>query len=205
MQDRAISYDIEACALGRLLVAATQRGVCHIAFGDGDAKLAAGLQDEFPWARLERDPGRLAPWIDALLRHLSGESRTLDLPLDVSGSRFQRRVWDAIAAIPYGETRAYSELAARIGQPTAARAVARACGANPVPIAVPCHRVVGRRGDLGGYRYGRERKRALLDREGPSTTPSNPPAGAPTQHPHREADAAAGPCLPPHPSDHRKG
>jgi AraC family transcriptional regulator of adaptative response/methylated-DNA-[protein]-cysteine methyltransferase len=164
-EDRTIGYDIAACALGRLLVAATRRGVCHIAFGDDDAALEAALRAEFPWAAVAREPERLAGPVEALLRHLRGEHPTLDVPLDVRGSRFQRRVWHAISAIPYGQTRAYSDLAAEIGQPGAARAVARACASNPVPIAVPCHRVVGRRGEPGGYRYGAERKRALLEGE----------------------------------------
>lgn len=163
--DRTIGYDIAPCALGRLLVAATRRGVCHIAFGDDDAALEAALRAEFPWAEVAREPARLAGLVETLLRHLRGEHPTLEVPLDVRGSRFQRRVWDAISAIPYGQTRAYSEVAAEIGRPGAARAVARACATNPVPLVVPCHRVVGRRGDPGGYRYGSERKQTLLQGE----------------------------------------
>jgi AraC family transcriptional regulator of adaptative response/methylated-DNA-[protein]-cysteine methyltransferase len=165
MDRTRIGFHIEATPLGMLGVAASERGVCAICFGDSRAAVDALLRTEFPWAELQEEPRRLAPWVAALQRHLRGESRALDIPLDVRGSRFQRRVWRAISAVPYGRTRAYSELAADIGQPTAARAVARACGANPVAIAIPCHRIVGRRGDLGGYRYGADRKRALLERE----------------------------------------
>lgn len=165
MDAKGIGFQITACPLGVLGVAASARGVCHIRFGEDAVEVEAALRAEFPWAELCEEPERLAPFVDALQRHLRGETRDLDVPLDVRGSQFQRRVWGAIAAVPYGRTRAYADLAADIGQPGAARAVARACGANPVAIAVPCHRIVGRRGALGGYRYGVERKRALLERE----------------------------------------
>jgi AraC family transcriptional regulator of adaptative response/methylated-DNA-[protein]-cysteine methyltransferase len=162
---KGIGFHLAESSLGILGVAATARGVCHICLGDEAGEVEAALRAEFPWADLQAEPERLAPFIDALQRHLRGETRELDLPLDVRGSQFQRRVWSAIAAVPYGCTRAYADLAADIGQPRAARAVAQACGANPVAIAVPCHRIIGRRGELGGYRYGAERKRRLLAQE----------------------------------------
>lgn len=180
----AIGYRIVDCALGSLLVAGTVRGVCNIRFGDTPERLLAELQAEFPFAALEPGGEQLGAWTETLLRYLCGKSRDLGLPLDVRGSQFQRRVWDAISAIPYGATCSYGDLAARIGRPRAARAVARACGANPVPLLVPCHRVVGGRGGLGGYRYGVERKRALLavEAQSPATaTPnSEPPPAAET-------------------------
>jgi AraC family transcriptional regulator of adaptative response/methylated-DNA-[protein]-cysteine methyltransferase len=181
-----IGFHLAECSLGILGVAATARGVCHIRFGDDPREVEAALRAEFPWAELRQEPERLAPHIDALKRHLSGETRELELPLDVRGSQFQRRVWDAIAAVPYGSTRAYADLAADIGQPQAARAVAQACGANPVAIAVACHRIVGRRGALGGYRYGVERKRRLLARE----------SGVKLGSPHGRADRLRGTRVP---------
>jgi AraC family transcriptional regulator of adaptative response/methylated-DNA-[protein]-cysteine methyltransferase len=161
----SIAYCIVECALGRLLVAGTSRGVCNVRFGQTPEALVAELQAEFPFAEIEPDGDRLAVWVEALLQYLGGERRELAIPLDVRGSQFQRRVWAAIRAIPHGRTRSYAALAQAIGRPGAARAVAQACRANPVPLAIPCHRVVGSRGDLGGYRYGVARKRALLERE----------------------------------------
>jgi AraC family transcriptional regulator of adaptative response/methylated-DNA-[protein]-cysteine methyltransferase len=178
-----IGFELAECSLGFLGVAATARGVCHIRLGDDPGEVEAALRSEFPWADLQREPERLAPFIDALQRLLNGETRELDLPLDVRGSQFQRRVWSAISAVPYGCTRAYADLAADIGQPRAARAVAQACGANPVAIAVPCHRIVGRRGELGGYRYGAARKRRLLARE------SQAKLASPCGHPDRLRDS----------------
>lgn len=155
----------DAAPLGRLLVAATERGVCAVTLGDADIALVEGLAREFPAATRERDDAGIGTHIAAVLAHLSGAQPRLDLPLDVQATAFQRRVWEALRAIPTGETRSYREVAASIGQPTAARAVARACATNPVALTIPCHRVVREGGDLGGYRWGVERKRALLDRE----------------------------------------
>lgn len=165
MDHRAIGYRVVECELGRLLVAGTSRGVCNVRFGDDAALLVAELEAEFPFAALEPDAGQLDALVDALLRYLRGQERELAVPLDVRGSQFQRRVWAAIRAIPYGATRSYAEVAGAIGQPRAVRAVAQACGANPTPLVVPCHRVVGSGGRLGGYRYGVARKCALLDAE----------------------------------------
>jgi len=165
MTDAAIAWTICDTSLGRLLVAATARGVCHVRFGDAEADLETALAAEFPYAVLRRDPGALTPWSDALVAWVDGRGGSPDVPLDVRGSAFQRRVWQALRAIPRGATRSYGELATSLGQPGAARAVARACAANPVALAIPCHRVVPRNGEPGGYRWGAWRKRALLARE----------------------------------------
>ena len=169
MTDDAIAWTVRETSLGRLLVAATARGVCHVRFGDGDADLEAALAAEFPYAFLRRDAAALAAWSDALVAWVDGCGGSLDVPLDVRGSAFQRRVWQALRAIPCGATRSYGEVAASLGRPGAARAVARACAANPAALAIPCHRVVPRGGDPGGYRWGAWRKRALLALESGTT------------------------------------
>jgi AraC family transcriptional regulator, regulatory protein of adaptative response / methylated-DNA-[protein]-cysteine methyltransferase len=157
--------DTNAASLGRLLVAATDRGICAVAMGSTDAELSAALSREYPSATILSDAGALSEWTRAIVAHLGGRRPTLDLPLDVQATAFQWQVWQALAAIPYGETRTYGEVAAAIGRPRAVRAVARACAANPVALAVPCHRVVPAAGGEGGYRWGAERKKALLARE----------------------------------------
>src|SRR5882672_1031873 len=151
--------------LGRLLVAATPRGVCAVRLGRSDAALEGELAREHPDAELRRDGALLAPWVNTLLRHLAGQATRLDLPLDVEATAFQRRVWEALRAIPYGATRSYGAVAEAIGHPGAARAVARACAANPVALVIPCHRVVRGDGEPGGYRWGVARKRLLLEQE----------------------------------------
>ena len=152
-------------ALGRLLVAATSRGVCAVAMGASDGDLTRALSREYPAATIAADSGALAGSANAIVAHLAGRQPRLDLPLDVQATAFQWQVWQALAAIPYGETRTYSEVAASIGRPRAVRAVARACATNPVAIAIPCHRVVPSDGGVGGYRWGQERKAALLKKE----------------------------------------
>lgn len=160
-----IAYAIVDSPFGRLLVAATGRGVCTVRFGDADDELAADLRREFPAAAIRRDDGAAGAWVQAIVDHLSGAQPHLDVPLDVRATAFQRRVWDALRAIPLGATRTYGDVARAIGQPAAARAVARACAENPVAVVVPCHRVVRGDGGLGGYRWGVARKQALLARE----------------------------------------
>ncbi len=160
-----IRYATTASPLGRLLVAATDRGVCAVALADTDRDLRTTLRAEFPAARLTADRRALAGWIRQVVNHLRGRRARLDLPLDIQATAFQWQVWNALAAIPPGETRSYGELAAAIGRPTAARAVARACATNPVALAIPCHRVVPAAGGVGGYRWGTARKALLLDRE----------------------------------------
>jgi len=156
------------CALGWLLVAATERGICRISLGDSAATLERALRSEFPAAAIARDDATLKAWVARLTAHLDGRAPRIDLPLDVRATAFQRRVWEALQRIPYGSTRSYSAIARGIGKPTAARAVARACATNPVAIVVPCHRVVREDGGLGGYRWGLKRKQALLAREAAS-------------------------------------
>jgi len=144
-------------------VAATERGVCFVDLGARDADLTRRLLKEFPFADFERSPsGRTLQWSRAILDYLHGDSAKIDVPLDVSGSRFQRRVWAALRSIPRGETRSYSDIARAVGSPQGARAVARACAANPVPVVTPCHRVIEKSGRLGGYARGVRRKRQLL-------------------------------------------
>jgi AraC family transcriptional regulator of adaptative response/methylated-DNA-[protein]-cysteine methyltransferase len=163
--DARIVYSVAPCALGHLLVAMTERGVCAVRLGDSEAALEATLRDEFPAAVIARDDEQLRSTMAMLLDYLRGEQPHLDLPLDIRATAFQRRVWEALRAIPYGSTRSYREVAEAIGQPKAVRAVAHACAANPVALVVPCHRVVGSDGSLHGYRWGVERKRALLEQE----------------------------------------
>jgi AraC family transcriptional regulator of adaptative response/methylated-DNA-[protein]-cysteine methyltransferase len=164
-QALTISYTLTNSALGRLLLAATERGVCAVSLGDTDAPLEAFLKSEYPAAEIRRDDARLKRYVEQLLRHLEGQRPHLDLPLDVQATAFQWRVWQELQAIPYGRTRSYREIARRIKRPSAVRAVARACATNPVALVVPCHRVVRSDGGLGGYRWGIERKAKLLAQE----------------------------------------
>ena len=152
-------------SLGRLLVAATSRGVCAVTMGSSDAELMRALAREYPAATIAPENEALGRWTKAVLAHLAGRQPRLELPLDVQATAFQWQVWQALASIPYGETRTYAEVAASIGRPRAARAVARACATNPVALAIPCHRVVPAAGGHGGYRWGVNRKRALLASE----------------------------------------
>ncbi|HEX5759869.1 MAG TPA: bifunctional DNA-binding transcriptional regulator/O6-methylguanine-DNA methyltransferase Ada [Thermoanaerobaculia bacterium] len=158
-----------ACAdspVGRLLVAATERGLCAVMLGDDDDALEAGLRGEFPQAEVAADSEGLGATVAAVLASLDGGGPSPALPLDVRATAFEQRVWAALQEIPPGATRTYGEVAAALGRPGAARAVGRACAANPVALVVPCHRVVRGDGGLGGYRWGEERKRRLLAREG---------------------------------------
>lgn len=165
MIDRSIDYTVGACSLGVIVLAATQRGVCHVAFADDEAEAGAVLARRFPFAAPERDDVRLLPWLEAILALVDGETSRADVPLDVGGTRFQREVWDALRAIPRGRTRSYGALAAGLGRTRGARAVARACAANPLAVLIPCHRATPESGGVGGYAWGSERKRALLERE----------------------------------------
>jgi AraC family transcriptional regulator, regulatory protein of adaptative response / methylated-DNA-[protein]-cysteine methyltransferase len=160
-----IAYTVTPSPLGAMLVAATPRGICRVALGAGAAELETALRGEFPAAEIHRDRGELGRWVGAILRHLEGKEPHLDLPLDVRATAFQRQVWEALRRIPYGRTRSYGEIARSIGRPRATRAVAQACATNPAAIVIPCHRVVRSDGDLGGYRWGVERKKKLLARE----------------------------------------
>ncbi len=160
-----IRYATAASPLGRVLIAATGRGVCSVALGDHDAVLVAALRSEYPRADVEKAPAVLRAMLTRVTGHLAGRLPTLELPLDVRATAFQRQVWEALKAIPAGDTRTYAEVARAIGRPSASRAVARACASNPVALVIPCHRVVPAVGGAGGYRWGRERKQQLLARE----------------------------------------
>jgi AraC family transcriptional regulator of adaptative response/methylated-DNA-[protein]-cysteine methyltransferase len=160
-----IGYTIAVCALGRVLVAGTERGIASVCVGDDDAVLEAALRSDYAAAQIERDDAGTARWRDAVLAAINSGTTDSSLPLDVQATVFQARVWHALRAIPSGETRSYSDVAAAIGAPRAVRAVARACATNPAAVVVPCHRVVRADGGEGGYRWGVERKRALLERE----------------------------------------
>ncbi len=151
--------------LGWALVAATARGVCMTALGDDRERLGAMVQERFPAASVVADDPGMKDWADQVVRFITDPGRTLDLPLDIRGTAFQARVWRALQKIPLGRTATYSEIARTLGQPRAVRAVAQACAANNLALLVPCHRVIREDGDLAGYRWGLERKRALLERE----------------------------------------
>ena len=161
-QGAAIAYATGTSSLGRLLVATTDHGVCAVKAGRNDEELVRALKAEFPNAKMEK-AARAKRYLDALNKHLNGQE--VRFPLDVRGTDFQLRVWTALRGIPLGETRSYHEVAEMVGRPKAVRAVANACASNPVPLIIPCHRVIRKDGSLGGYGLGIYRKRALLSRE----------------------------------------
>jgi AraC family transcriptional regulator of adaptative response/methylated-DNA-[protein]-cysteine methyltransferase len=160
-----IRFTIVNCPLGRLLVAATEKGACAVSIGKTDKTLEAALSSEYPAAEIHWDKDGLSEYVTALLKYFSGKQPNLDLPLDVQVTAFQWRVYEVLRAIPYGHTRTYGEIAEAIGYPKAVRAVARACAANPTAIVIPCHRVIRKDGGTGGYRWGMERKKTLLAKE----------------------------------------
>jgi AraC family transcriptional regulator, regulatory protein of adaptative response / methylated-DNA-[protein]-cysteine methyltransferase len=160
-----IRFAIGQCSLGSILVARSERGICAISLGDDPDALARDLQDRFPQARLIGDDAEFARLVARVVGFVESPGLGLDLPLDVRGTAFQQRVWQALREIPSGSTASYAQIAERIGAPKAVRAVAQACGANKLAVAIPCHRVVRRDGNLSGYRWGVQRKRALLERE----------------------------------------
>ena len=164
-----ISYATIETPAGLMMIAATDRGVCFAQFGDSARELLERLRSEYRNAEIE--PMRLprhpdfARWVEAIRRHIKGESLREELPLDIRATAFQMRVWKYLQSIPYGDVQSYGEVAAGIGEPNASRAIANACALNPAAVIIPCHRVIRANGDLGGYRWGIERKRALLDYE----------------------------------------
>lgn len=160
-----IQFSVVSSPLGRLLAAYTERGVCAVAIGDDDRQLERSFRADFPEAKILVAGPAIHEWISAIVRGLEGDDSASAIPVDARGTAFQRRVWNALQQIPRGTTLSYSEVAKRIGRPSAVRAVARACATNPVALVIPCHRVVREDGELGGYRWGIERKRALLERE----------------------------------------
>jgi AraC family transcriptional regulator of adaptative response/methylated-DNA-[protein]-cysteine methyltransferase len=161
-----LTYAIRETRLGPLLIAATRTGVCFVRFGADRDELESALSDEFPFADAQPGGERVAKMSEAIADYVDGRSTEVGVPLDVRGSCFQRRVWKELAAIPRGETRSYSDVARAVGLPRGARAVARACASNPVPVVVPCHRVVEQGGRVGGYNGGAHRKLCLLRNEG---------------------------------------
>jgi AraC family transcriptional regulator of adaptative response/methylated-DNA-[protein]-cysteine methyltransferase len=166
----AIHYAIAKTPIGRMLLAATSKGICSVQFGESEGMLESELRREYPRAEIARSDKGLAKWVHAIQGRIRGEDRKA-LPLDIQATAFQRLVWEQLRDIPYGDTRSYSEIAKKIGRPKAARAVARACASNPVAVAIPCHRVVRENGDPGGYRWGMRRKRNLLALEKSVTEP----------------------------------
>ncbi|HYH00213.1 MAG TPA: bifunctional DNA-binding transcriptional regulator/O6-methylguanine-DNA methyltransferase Ada [Terriglobales bacterium] len=160
-----IRYATADCSLGRILLAASDRGVCSIKVGQSDSLLIAELFKEFPKALVEGDQETLGAWVSQVVSQVEGGDVPSNLPLDIQATAFQRRVFEALRRIPRGETRSYSQLATEIGAPTSCRAVAQACAHNPVAIVIPCHRVVQANGELGGYRWGKDRKKRLLETE----------------------------------------
>jgi len=160
-----IAYAMTSCSLGTVLVAGTTEGVSAVLLGDTIEAVVAELAQRFPGSALQWEPERLGAWLDRAVALVERPAAVFDAPLDVHGTVFQLLVWQALRGIPAGSTATYSDIAARVGRPDAVRAVAGACAANPVAIAVPCHRVVRSDGGLAGYRWGIERKRALLARE----------------------------------------
>ena len=161
----SITFTVVNSSLGRLLVAGTEKGLCSVKLGDRDEVLERDLRAEYPSATIERERGAFGDWVRAIVEHVDGRAPQIDLPLDVKATAFQWKVWRYLQSIPYGETRAYSDVATAIGAPRAIRAVARACATNHVCLVIPCHRVVQKDGGLGGYRWGVERKRRLLQKE----------------------------------------
>ncbi|KAF2395355.1 Bifunctional transcriptional activator/DNA repair enzyme Ada [Pseudomonas frederiksbergensis] len=163
MSTSSIRYISDTCSLGILLLAFSDKGLCALLLGDDLATLERDLARRFSGV-LQRDEG-LMPQLQQTLRHLDDPHQAFNVPLDLAGSAFQRQVWKALQQIPVGQTASYRDIAQRLNQPKAFRAVANACGANPIAVIVPCHRVLRQDGSLGGYRWGLERKRQLLDRE----------------------------------------
>jgi AraC family transcriptional regulator of adaptative response/methylated-DNA-[protein]-cysteine methyltransferase len=160
-----IRYTLADSALGTLLVAATERGVCAVYLGDDETQLVADLATEYPAAALERDGDQLNAWVAQIVERANGVEHAMNLPLDVQATAWQQRVWDALRAIPAGTTRTYGQIAALLGQPGAARAVGRACATNPIALVIPCHRAVASDGKMHGYRWGVARKQKLLAQE----------------------------------------
>jgi AraC family transcriptional regulator of adaptative response/methylated-DNA-[protein]-cysteine methyltransferase len=160
-----IEYTIADCDLGKLLVARTKKGICAVNFGDNRKELEAGLREEYPEAEIRKDDEGLRKFLTAILENIRGSRKTLVLPLDLQATAFQLRVWEALREIPYGKTVSYAEIAERLGNKNAVRAVAGACAANRVALVIPCHRVVKSNGETSGYKWGVERKKKLLAKE----------------------------------------
>ena len=161
-----IGFTVGNSTLGKVLVAATERGVSAVYLGDNERTLLDELRGEYPKAQIIRSSGGDGQWLNEVLQRVEGSAPSLDLPLDVHATAFQRRVWNELQKIPCGTTKTYTQIARALGKPRSIRAVARACATNPVSIVVPCHRVIRTDGTLAGYRWGLQRKEKLLQREG---------------------------------------
>jgi AraC family transcriptional regulator of adaptative response/methylated-DNA-[protein]-cysteine methyltransferase len=164
-KDADIHFAVGECSLGAILVARSDKGVCAISLGDDPDRLVRDLQDSFPNAQLIGADREFEQVVAQVVGFIEEPRAGLDLPLDIRGSAFQERVWQALREIPVGATASYADIARRLGAPSAVRAVAQACGANEIAVAIPCHRVVRADAALSGYRWGIERKRALLEKE----------------------------------------
>lgn len=191
-RDSTIRFAVAQCTLGALLVAASEKGVCAILLGDDPDALVRDLQDRFAQAQLVGADATFERWVAQVVGFVEAPRIGLDLPLDLRGTAFQQRVWEALRRIPAGETVSYATLAQQMGQPRAVRAVAQACAANPVAVAVPCHRVVRTDGSLSGYRWGVERKRALLAREKEQPAAAGGLPGAGRQPPEKSKSMSSG-------------
>jgi len=161
---RRVAYSVSPCSLGYLLVAGTEKGVCMVGLGGSEREMLGALRKEYPRATLVPEPREIANWVKAVVDYIDGrgDDRLSQIPLEIRATAFQRRVWNELRSIPIGSTKTYGEVAKSLGQPRAVRAVARACATNPVALVIPCHRVIGKDGSLTGYRWGVERKKALL-------------------------------------------
>jgi AraC family transcriptional regulator of adaptative response/methylated-DNA-[protein]-cysteine methyltransferase len=160
-----VRFSVGKCSLGSVLVAATKKGICAVTFADDPEPLIRDLQDRFPTAELTGAAADIDNCVSKIVELVEHPEIECDLPLDVQGTDFQQRVWQALRTIPLGHTASYAEIAKRIGRPTAVRAVAQACGANNIAVVIPCHRIVRTDGGISGYRWGVQRKVALLKRE----------------------------------------
>lgn len=160
-----INYTITSCELGRILVGRTIKGLCSVAFADDDTSLEENLRSEYPNAEIIKDANVLKGFVDEILKHLAGQKKRLDLPLDIQATAFQMQVWELLRKIPFGETVSYTQIAEMLGDKKKVRAVARACATNRVAVVIPCHRVIASDGKLSGYRWGIERKEKLLANE----------------------------------------
>lgn len=164
----ALTFTMGNCSLGKLLLAASEQGICALLIGDDDQALLNELHAQFPLATISAADASLASWLAQAIELIENPKSKFNLPLHTRGTAFQQRVWQALQEIPAGKTLSYTELAAKIGQPKAARAVASACANNTIAVLIPCHRIVRGDGSLSGYRWGVERKRQLLEREAQS-------------------------------------
>jgi AraC family transcriptional regulator of adaptative response/methylated-DNA-[protein]-cysteine methyltransferase len=160
-----VEFTIADCKLGKILVAKTEKGLCSVTLGDDEKVLSENLRVEFSKAEITENKENLKEFVEAILQNLAGTNKTLDLPLDLQATAFQMQVWQVLRKIPFGETLSYKEVAEKLGNQKAVRAVARACASNRVALVIPCHRVVGSNGSLSGYRWGIERKDKLLNLE----------------------------------------